>query len=607
MKVGVVKRVVVAAIWELLAVCVCVECRSGLRGESENCLRVTITDAPGNAELSLTEGNKERLTTVPEEEDELVLNAEVTESGGEITAFGKLSPLTVTALHRNIAERDGKVRLCFDLQVSPQLLSSDRQLRILPILVKDKDTALLDRIFITGETYRSQQLKGYGRYNRYFASIIPDSVDFLKAFGYLGLLKCFTERNLESGREGEYGVTEDEAVDYYIKHYLVRLNRRRKDRLEEVFRKCVKDPIDRLGIRLDTVLSDPSGGLVYRYVQDLAASRDMRRLKMFFMGSVHSYGNKLYSFTAPDTLTWYVSSLTQLADTSAVYRKQTLARDVEASTLAYIEFAKGSWEIDTTLGNNSSELERIRREFDSLSVNRKYTADSVIICASCSPDGSYTVNQKLSHKRAEAVTEYFSSVIQDKIRMHTGHIPENWELLKEHIVSDSNIRNREAALAVFREPDLDKREYLLSKCADFKYIREKLYPLLRRIDFTFRLHRRIYDTVKTEVVLDESYREGMRALMERDFKKAVGLLRPYSDINTAIAYLCLGYNASALNVLEDLDGSPRVHYLTALVYSRLGDDKKAREYYGAAIREDPRLRFRSALDPEMERLMEQFD
>ena len=159
MKVGVVKRVVVAAIWELLAVCVCVECRSGLRGESENCLRVTITDAPGNAELSLTEGNKERLTTVPEEEDELVLNAEVTESGGEITAFGKLSPLTVTALHRNIAERDGKVRLCFDLQVSPQLLSSDRQLRILPILVKDKDTALLDRIFITGETYRSQQLK----------------------------------------------------------------------------------------------------------------------------------------------------------------------------------------------------------------------------------------------------------------------------------------------------------------------------------------------------------------------------------------------------------------------------------------------------------------
>lgn len=607
MKVGVVNRVVVAAIWELLAVCVCVECRSGLRGESENCLRVTITDAPGNAELSLTEGNKERLTTVPEEEDELVLNAEVTESGGEITAFGKLSPLTVTALHRNIAERDGKVRLCFDLQVSPQLLSSDRQLRIVPILVKDRDTALLDRIFITGETYRSQQLKGYGRYNRYFASIIPDSVDFLKAFGYLGLLKCFTERNLESGREGEYGVTEDEAVDYYIKHYLVRLNRRRKDRLEEVFRKCVKDPIDRLGIRLDTVLSDPSGGLVYRYVQDLAASRDMRRLKMTFVGSVHSYGNKLYSFTAPDTLTWYVSSLTQLADTSAVYRKQTLARDVEASTLAYIEFAKGSWEIDTTLGNNSSELERIRREFDSLSVNRKYTADSVIICASCSPDGSYTVNQKLSHKRAEAVTEYFSSVIQDKIRMHTGHIPENWELLKEHIVSDSNIRNREAALAVFREPDLDKREYLLSKCADFKYIREKLYPLLRRIDFTFRLHRRIYDTVKTEVVLDESYREGMRALMERDFKKAVGLLRPYSDINTAIAYLCLGYNASALNVLKDLDGSPRVHYLTALVYSRLGDDKKAREYYGAAIREEPRLRFRSALDPEMERLMEQFD
>lgn len=604
-KVSVVIRFVGTVALGLLTVCVLMECRSGLRGDNQSRLRVTIADAPGNVDMSLTEGNRDRLTTVSAEDEELVLNAEVTESGGEIMAQGKLSPLTVTALHRNIAERGGKVRLSFDMRVSRELLAKDRQLRVVPKLMMDEDTMLLDRIFVTGAAYRAEQLKGYERYNKYFASIIPDSVDFLKAFGYLGLLKYFTQRNIEDRPRGEFGVTEPEAIDYYIKHYLVRLNRRRKDRLEEVFRKCVKDPIDRLGIRLDTVLRDPSGGLTYRYVQDLPATRDMRRLRMCFAGSVHSYGNTLYRFNAPDTLTWYVSSLTQMADTSAVYRKQTLARDVEASTLAFIEFEKGSWTIDTTLGNNADELERIRREFDSLAVSKRFTADSVIICASCSPDGSYMVNQNLSHKRAESIMEYFSSAIKNKVRMHTEHIPENWDLLKEHIIQDSNVRNKDQVLDVFSERDPDKREELLSKCADFKYIREKLYPLLRRIDFTFRLHRRIYDTISTEIVPDEAYKEGIRSLMDRDFKKAVGLLRPYADINTAIAYLCMDYNASALSVLGELERNSRTNYLTALVYSRLGDERKAMEYFRSAIAEDPRLRFRASLDPEMERLIEQ--
>jgi len=604
-KVSVVIRFVGTVALGLLTVCVLMECRSGLRGDNQSRLRVTIADAPGNVDMSLTEGNRDRLTTVSAEDEELVLNAEVTESGGEIMAQGKLSPLTVTALHRNIAERGGKVRLSFDMRVSRELLAKDRQLRVVPKLMMDEDTMLMDRIFVTGAAYRAEQLKGYERYNKYFASIIPDSVDFLKAFGYLGLLKYFTQRNIEDRPRGEFGVTEPEAIDYYIKHYLVRLNRRRKDRLEEVFRKCVKDPIDRLGIRLDTVLRDPSGGLTYRYVQDLPATRDMRRLRMCFAGSVHSYGNTLYRFNAPDTLTWYVSSLTQMADTSAVYRKQTLARDVEASTLAFIEFEKGSWTIDTTLGNNADELERIRREFDSLAVSKRFTADSVIICASCSPDGSYMVNQNLSHKRAESIMEYFSSAIKNKVRMHTEHIPENWDLLKEHIIQDSNVRNKDQVLDVFSERDPDKREELLSKCADFKYIREKLYPLLRRIDFTFRLHRRIYDTISTEIVPDEAYKEGIRSLMDRDFKKAVGLLRPYADINTAIAYLCMDYNASALSVLGELERNSRTNYLTALVYSRLGDERKAMEYFRSAIAEDPRLRFRASLDPEMERLLEQ--
>lgn len=583
-------------------------CRAPVMEDKGSSLRITIADPPKDVDLSVLERKTEMFSPDSSAEDDLILNAVVTDSCGEIVAQGKLSALTVTAVHRNIAERNGKIRICFDLHVSEDLLSDNRQVRIMPKLMMDGDTMFLDRVFATGMLFRQEQMRGYERYNKFYSSIIPDSVDFMKAFGYLELLQGFCRRNLEGRSEGEFGITGQEALDHYVKNYLVRMNKRRKDKLQEVFSKCVKDPIDRLGIRLDTVLENPSGGLIYRYVQDLKATPQMHRMRMAFLGSIHSYGKTISTFESPDTLTWYVSSLTQMADTNAFYRKQALARDVAVSTLAFIEFSKGSWEIDTALGNNAYELNRIRCEFDSLASSKTFATDSVVISASCSPEGNYSTNRTLSRKRAEAVKEYFSvlsSKSGTKIKLRTEHIPENWDLLRNHIVADGNIKKKDAVLSVFSEENYDRREELLSRMSDFKYIREKLYPLLRRIDFTFRLHRRIYDTVETEIIPDDIYKEGLNALMHRDFKKALSLLRPYSDINTAIAYLCLNYNASALDVLKRLDNSPKADYLTAMVYVRIGERTKALEHYRKAIAGDERLRFRSALDPEMEPFLEE--
>lgn len=583
-------------------------CRATYKENKGNSLRITMADAPRDVNLSVSGHKPEKYSPVPSGDDDLILNAVVADSCGEIVAQGKLSALTVTAVHRNIAERDGKVRLCFDLHVSEDLLSEDSQVRIIPKLMADGDTMLMDRVLVTGEQYREAQRKGYERYNRYYASIIPDSVDFIEAFGYLSLLSNFSRRNLKDSTVGEFGITEQEAMDHYIRNWLVRLNKRRKDKLEEVFRKCVKDPVDNLGIRLDTVLSDPSGGLIYRYVQDLKATPQLHRMRMVFQGSVNSYGKRKTLFNSNDTLTWFVSSLTQMADTSVIYRKQALPRDIAVSTLAFIEFSKGSWEIDTTLGNNADELRRIRCEFDSLSANKSFATDSVIICASCSPEGSYSTNATLSRKRAEAITEYYSDLPElsgTKTRLRTEYVPENWQLLKEHIVADGNVKDKDAVLSVFGEENCDRREEMLSRLSDFRYIREKLYPLLRRIDFTFRLHRRVYDTVETEIIPDDAYKDGLKALMDRDFKKALSILRPYSDINSAIAYLCLDYNASALAVLSGLDNTPKTDYLKAMAYVRMGNKTKALEHYRKAIAGDERLRFRSALDPEMEPFLEE--
>lgn len=576
-------------------------------------VRVMVSDNGADNDVrKVTVSNTKRIykdSDLDASSDDLVLNAIVEDgAGGELVGFGKISPVTVTASHKNIAERNGRIRLSFDVQVPPSILDDKRQVRIVPRLFMEKDSMMMDRLFITGKDYRDAQEKGYERYNKYFASIIPDSVDFLKAFGYLGLLQYFTQRNLEDRIRGEFGVTEPEAIEYYIRHYLVRLNQRRKERLEDVFRKCVKDPIDRLGVRLDTVLRDPSGGLVYRYVQELPARSGMHRLRLVFNGSVHNYGRKLFSFSSPDTLAYYVSSLVQLADTSAIYREHTLARDVSASTVSYIEFEKGSWEIDTLLGNNQEELQRIRADLDSLAVDPAFAADSVLVEASCSPEGRYEFNRNLSRKRAESITEYFSAIYKKKdsdVEFRYTYVPENWDLLKELVLSDSLIVNRNEVLSVFDENDCDRREHLLSGCVDYRHICSSIYPKLRRIVFRFFLHRRIYDKVLSRIEVDASYMQGLEALQERDFKKALNLLRPYSDLNTAIACLCLDYNSAALNILSRQKDSPTVRYLKALCYIRLGNRAKASQYFTSAVSEDGRLRFRAALDPEMECLLDE--
>lgn len=553
----------------------------------------------------------------------IIMNAIRDSETGEMVATDVISASKVTARFRNVAERAGYVSISFDVSVPSGMSDSQWQLKISPTMRIQQDTLSLEPIFITGTAYRAAQLKGYERYRAFLSSIITDPSDLM----YLGQLEIFLERHYpetyamktdstfisEPLAENLFGVTQRQALEHYQKHLKIRMNERRRSRVDKMYRKYVKDPIVTEGIRLDTVLVGDGGDFIYRYTHTFQSRPRLKKVAVALYGSLYQRGEMLMELPFPDELTFYISSLSTLADERPKYRMIVLERTVYDNTKALIDFRQGKSEVDTLLGDNASELRRIRRCIDDVVSREEFVLDSLVVVASCSPEGTYALNRKLSRARSKAMLEYIHEYVPDEWRdsLRTSELPENWAQLEKLVESDSLMSSEAKGkiLETIRGVDApDERDRKLSRMPEYKYLREKLYPQLRSVRFDFHLHRAgmVKDTVHT-TELDTVYMAGVQALKELDYKKAVNILRPYDDYNSALAFMSADYNHSALDVLGRLDDTDaKVCYLKAMVLVRLGQKDEAMKYYELALAYDPYLEHRANLDPEMYALVNKY-
>lgn len=338
----------------------------------------------------------------------------------------------------------------------------------------------------------------------------------------------------------------------------------------------------------------------------------MKKVMVTLDGKLYEKGECIHEFPFPDDLTFYISSLSGLVDETPKYRMYVLERMVYDNTKALIDFRQGSAEIDTTLGDNASELKRIRRCIDDVVSRDEFELDSLVVVASCSPEGTYQSNRRLSSERSESVRKYIGAYVPDdwQDRLKASELPENWEQLEKLVGSDTLMGRdvRKKILDVIgdrNDPDLAEKK--LSLMPEYRHLREKLYPQLRSVRFDFHMHRvgMIKDTVHT-TELDTAYMAGIKAMKELDYKKAVTILRPYDDYNAALAFMSADYNHSALDVLGRLnDSDPKVCYLKAMVLSRMEQHDEALKYYRLCLAYDPYMRHRANLDPEMYLLVKQ--
>ena len=593
-------------------------------------------------EVDTAELQRDTMTVTDLNGREVTIMNAVKDENGEMVATDVLKAATVTARFRNVAERHGKVELCFQVIVPEAMQDSRWQLRFYPMMFLLGDSTALANVVITGKDYRQEQLRGYQHYERFLKSIIDDPDHFIRHHQ----LEVFIRRNIpqlyrfrrdssfvsEEEFRSSYGVSGEQAIRHYTRMMSLRWNNRKISRKDLVFKKRVKVPIQTEGLRLDTVIQQPNGDFIYDYVQEITVRPKLKKVDITLEGEIYEQADPVFRIPRSKPLTFYISSLSTLADGTERYLKRILERRVEANTACYIDFGAAQSDIDPELGNNASEIGRIKQNLRSLVENEVFEMDSITVTASCSPEGDWAYNERLSRRRSEAVSTYFGQFVQhcvDSLRREQGALidldgsletarqdirfiarsdPENWRMLDELVRIDSLLLpEQKSRYESLRDREPDARERLLREESFYPHLREKLYPRLRTVRFGFFLHRKgmLKDTVHT-TVLDTAYMQGVQAIRDRDYERAVTLLRPYKDYNTAVAYCSLDYNASALSILETLPRDDKVNYLLAIVYSRRGDERSAVECYIRSCQQNPSMIHRGNLDPEISQLIRQY-
>lgn len=637
------KRTILTVLMILLA-CACSMQRK-VGQLKDHPVTLALDDGPAVPEIDLGELRRDTLTVTDEQGKEVLIMRAVKDIDGEMVATDVLQAARVTARFRNVAERAGKVDLRFEVRVPREMQDSRWQLKFYPEMEVLDETVPLDPVVITGDAYRKAQLRGYQHYQRFLDSIISDSTLFLNA----RQLELFIRRNIpELYRFREdtslvsdetfasvYGVTQQQAVEHYKLRYKIRRNDRRIARKGQMFNRYVKVPIVTEGLRLDTVMTGPEQDFIYSYVQPVHIRPQLRKVDIRLRGDIFEQDRRIYRVPQSDPLTFYISSLSSFAAPVERYLTRIVERKAEAHTACYIDFASGSSAIDLKLDGNAQEIGRIRDNLRELAVSDTYAIDSIVVTASCSPEGEYRSNERLARQRSASVSGYFSRVLQeiaDSVRREEGivldledaygrqrraedirfiarHEAENWSALDQMVERDSLLSGEGKAsyrsLRQIREPD--RREAGLQTEPYYRYLREKVYPRLRTVRFDFHLSRKgmVQDTIHTTVP-DTVYQRGVQAIRDRDYEQAVTLLRPYRDFNTAVAFLCLDYNASAMDILKDLERTPPVLYMTAILHARQGDDRSAVEAYLRACERDPSYVHRGNLDPEISALIARY-
>ena len=385
-------------------------------------------------------------------------------------------------------------------------------------------------------------------------------------------------------------------------------NERRKEQLEEKYKKYVQFPYE--SARLDTIIQGDST-FQYYYVQEIETDDNVRKLDLTLSGLVLAKDASTFKVPSSDTITYYISSMSQFLDRTPRYKLKIIERKSEVNMVSYISYKSGKVTIDESMGENASELTTILNAYKNLTFSGELVLDSINITAGASPEGSSGLNYQLSKLRAKSIKQYLSLKTNDPEGIDTLVSPvtigEDWNKLVQLIALDEKMPQKNKVLDIIntvRNPDIRERQIISKAELGYAYMREHLYPQLRGITFKFNLHRRgmVKDTLHTTVI-DSVYNVGLELLETKKYKEALTILSDYNDYNAAVGLMSLGYDSKAYDILSSEEETPNRNYLLSILAVRMKKEEEAVKLLIKACQADESKIWRGKLDPEINALM----
>lgn len=495
----------------------------------------------------------------------------------------QLQGVEVVAKSKTLPERNGMVTISFIVMVPQEYLQSGWRIKVEPSLDNNGDVKALQPVVVTGSEFK----------------YISDRKRF------------YQDKNMKS----------DIALE---RRLLERRNKRSvhryKDNKEVDSLKNIlsnwqewRDGFYAHDWRLDSVIQKKEN-FEYYYNQEFPSEDMEKKLKLSFVATVEDLDGQSYPLPAGDTLNYFISSMRQFLDRTPRYVRHTIYRKATENASCLVNFPVGSTEVIDTLGTNKEELGRVASKMLEINEGNEFVIDSIILKAGCSPEGGYAANTLLAAGRAASLHSYLAPVLGTNAEavdlVKEKPQAEKWDKLTD-LIKEKDLPNKDAILEVIRTTeDPDQREFKIREeyPEDYEIIRNDLYPMLRAVDFVFYLSRRgmVEDVVYTNVI-DTAYANALKLMDRRKYKEALPKLLEYQDWNTAICYMSLGYNETAIKIFEQQIQSADRDYMLAILYSRVGEIEKAVETFMSCCKEDESKIDRGELDPEISRLMDKYN
>lgn len=406
---------------------------------------------------------------------------------------------------------------------------------------------------------------------------------------------------------GTLGMTTQDTLDIVRNRYMVdkiaenELKLKRKD---IVRKEMIPFPYDEKAL-IDSII-DTGRDFSFYYKQQLPVVPGMKNVKIAMKTDVIAIDQSRYNMRSSDTLTYFISSIAQLVDTTLLSKETVRNRNLATKKTLNLDYRPNTWRFDVNYKNNIKSFESLVKDYNVFANNPSYAVDSILLQVSTSLDGTWAGNYELSRKRAEDLKSFLASNSKMGKMGANAYIAkyrgEDWNTLARLVKSNNNLPNKAAILDILantQKPDESKAQIAKEFPEDFKVIKNEIYPQLDKVDVIFYVHRTDMTSDKEVIKVDREYVKAIRLLQDREYQAALDILVNYPDYNAAVALSALGYNGKAYDLLSKLKSDGNVEYLSAITAWRLKQEQAAINHLMKAIQLDPSKLYRIDLDADI--------